>query len=176
MIVRTPTGAVIAGDAEVNKQNAGDGYVNGVEFNSSYRFHPQLTAFGAFAWTYGKIGTFPTADSVTEDEPISRLMPPTGRFGLRWDHPRKKMWMAVSCTMADQADTLSTRDKQDTSRIPPGGTPAWATVNLHGGWEITDGLEVFGGLENITNTAYRIHGSGVNEPGVNFKVGARWRF
>jgi len=176
MIMRTPTGAVIGGDNEVTKQNVGDGYMNGFEIAARYRLHPQFTAFGDVAWVYGKAKTFPTSAPNSVSEPISRLMPPTGRIGVRWDHPSRKYWLETSCTIAGTADPINTRDERDNQRIPDGGTPGYSTVGVRGGWKVRDGLDLWAGVENITNTNYRIHGSGNNEPGTNVKVGLRWRF
>ena len=61
LIVRQPTGRVIGGNTEVAKVNAGNGFVHGVELAPSWRFHPQLTAFGGFTWMSGMVQDFPTA-------------------------------------------------------------------------------------------------------------------
>jgi hemoglobin/transferrin/lactoferrin receptor protein len=79
-------------------------------------------------------------------------------------------------TAACQADKLSTRDEGDDQRIPPGGTPGYLTVDLRGGCQVREGLDVWVALENLTNEDYRIHGSGVNEPGINLVVGLKWKF
>jgi hemoglobin/transferrin/lactoferrin receptor protein len=176
MIVRSPTGRVIGGNNEVAKSNAGDGYVHGVEVQADWEFVPQWTAFGNFAWLYGEVETYPTSAPVVRSEPLSRLMPPTGQLGLRWDHPDGKVWLQSTCTIAGEADELSTRDAADTQRIPPGGTPGHTVFDLRGGWRVKQGLEVWGAVENLTNNDYRVHGSGVNEPGVNFKIGLSWEF
>jgi len=175
MIVRAPTGNVIGGDNEVTKKNAGDGHLCGAEIGARWRFDPQWTAFGSFAYVYGEVDTFPTSAPVTRSEPVSRLMPPTGQFGVRFD-PDRRFWVEGVCTAACKADHLSTRDAGDTQRIPPGGTPGYFTVDLRGGWRVQDGLELWAAIENLTNEGYRIHGSGVNEPGVNFLFGVQWRF
>ncbi len=176
MILRTPTGNVIGGDNEVTKNNTGQGYVHGVELAAKYRVHPQWQLFGNFSWMYGEVETFPTSAMDAEMEPLSRLMPPEGHFGVRWDSKNKKFWARLACTAAGKADELSTRDKADTQRIPPGGTPGYFTVDLNGGWRVNENVELWAGLENLTNEDYRIHGSGVNEPGINFKFGMKWRF
>jgi hemoglobin/transferrin/lactoferrin receptor protein len=176
MIVRTPTGDIVSGNREVTKRNAGDGFVQGVELSAKYRFHPQWTVFGQLAWTYGEVDTFPTSAPVERREPISRLMPPTGQLGLRWDCPNDKLWAEVLVTAAGDADNLSTSDVADTQRIPPGGTPGYVSVGLRGGYKVTEDLDIWAALENVTNEDYRIHGSGVNEPGINFIAGLRWRF
>jgi hemoglobin/transferrin/lactoferrin receptor protein len=176
MIVRKPTGAIINGSREVTKQNAGDGGLCGVELSARYRFHPRWTMFGDVAYTYGEVETYPTSAPVSRSEPLTRLMPMTGHAGLRWDSEDGKWYAEGLCTMADKQDKLSTADKLDTQRIPPGGTPGYVTFDVRGGHRVNENLDIWAGVENVTNREYRIHGSGVNEPGTNLKVGLRWRF
>ena len=176
MIVRTPTGNVIGGNNEVTKRNSGRGNVQGVELKGECRLDNRWTAFGTLAWMYGEVDTYPTAAPVKRSEPVDRLMPPTGEVGLRWTGEDKRLWAETSCTMADKANKLSTRDQGDTDRIPPGGTPGYAVFNVRGGWRITDDLDIRAAVENLGNIDHRIHGSGVNQPGINLKLALRWRF
>lgn len=67
-------------------------------------------------------------------------------------------------------------DARDTQRIPPGGTPGWATLNFRVGYAWREQLFLTAALENSLNEDYRLHGSGYNQPGRNFKVGTEWRF
>ena len=176
MIIRQPTGNMIDGNSEVTKRNGGDGFVQGLELEASWRFHPNFTAFGWVGWIDGEVDTFPTAAPTLEREPISRLMPTTGQIGLRWDAPSRDAWLEGVVTIADEQDDLSTRDRSDTQRIPPGGTPGYAVVSLRSGWQVDDNLTVTAALENITDENYRIHGSGVNEPGINLILGVEVAF
>jgi hemoglobin/transferrin/lactoferrin receptor protein len=176
MIVRTPTGRVIGGDNEVTKQNAGDGYVYGFEVGLSWRFCSQFTAFGSFAWMDSQVKTFPTSAPVSVREPLDRQMPPTGIVGLRWDEEKGALWAEGLVTVAGPATKLSTRDESDTQRIPPGGTPGYAVVTLRGGAHLRDNLDVSVAVENLTNQDYRIHGSGLNEPGTNVVLAVDWLF
>ena len=175
MIVRTPTGRVIGGDNEVTKKNAGDGFVHGVELTLRYRFHPAFTAFGAFTWMDGQVHTFPTSAPVEVREPIDRLMPPTGQVGIRWEAPNRKCWAEGVFSFAARQSRLSTRDENDTQRIPPGGTPGYTVVSLRGGVEVNENVTLTAAVENLTNEDYRIHGSGVNEPGTNVVIGMNLR-
>ncbi len=72
--------------------------------------------------------------------------------------------------------TAGSRDQADTQRIPPGGTPGYTVIGVRGSWEPYPGVELFAGVENLTDRDYRVHGSGSNEPGVNFVAGFDWRF
>jgi hemoglobin/transferrin/lactoferrin receptor protein len=82
----------------------------------------------------------------------------------------------VQVVMADEADRLSTRDKGDTQRIPPGGTPGYGIVNLRAGWSPADNIDLTLSLENLLDHDYRIHGSGSNMPGFNAIFAASVRF
>lgn len=108
-------------------------------------------------------------------EPIERLMPPTGRAGLRWN-ASERYWVECSCTIAARADRLSSRDKEDTSRIPPGGTPGYAVYDVRAGWRCSNDIVLSLAVENIADEDYRIHGSGINEPGRNVVLATEWTF
>ncbi len=176
MIIRVPQDDPITPETDVVKRNAGDGYVHGIELGASWRFHPQLTAFGNFAWVNGRVTQFPTSASVKKDEPLDKMMPPTAHLGLRWDHPTKKYWAETILTMADDQEHLSSGDQRDTQRIPPGGTPGYAVASVRGGAQLGKHFTLTTALENLTNKDYRVHGSGLNEPGINFVIAVDGRF
>ena len=168
MIVRTPTGVTVGGESEVTKRNAGDGYVQGVELSTAWNFARSWTARGAFTWTDGEVDTYATSAPIESREPIDRLMPITTILGLRWQPSVWPVWSEVMATFAENQDRLSPGDAADTQRIPPGGTPGYEVVSLYAGWNVTDTLTLTAALENLGDAAYRVHGSGTNEPGRSF--------
>ncbi len=176
LIVRTPTGRQIDGENEVTKRNSGDGFVQGVELGGRLQLHPQWTLFGQLAWVEGEVDTFPTSQANKRREPLDRLAPLMGEIGLRYDEPDGTFWVEGLVRLADKADRLSTRDKADTSRIPPGGTPGYAVVSVRGGVRLAQNVDLTLALENIGDVDYRIHGSGQNEPGRNFVVSVEFTF
>lgn len=167
MIVRAPTGNVVNGALEVTKRNAGDGFIQGIEAMARWQWHPQWSLFGWISWMEGAADQYPTSSPVPVEEDISRLMPLTGQLGLRWDHPKRKLWAEIVGLMADRQDKLNTADTLDTQRIPPGGTPGYGVIAIRGGWRVRENITVTGGIENLTDKEYRVHGSGLNEPGRN---------
>jgi hemoglobin/transferrin/lactoferrin receptor protein len=175
MIVRTPTDRIIDGDKEVTKKNGGDGYVAGLELSARYYLGAGFTTRGVFTWTEGKTDTYPTSAPTMSREYINRLMPPTGMLALRWDSP-KRYWIEGLVRAAGKADKLSTRDKADTSRIPPGGTPSYTVCDIRAGWKVNDSITLALALENIADEDYRIHGSGINEPGRNIIASVQTTF
>ncbi len=174
MIVRFPTGNVIDGDPEVTKDNAGDGFLHGVELGLAWNFCGGFTALGSVTWMEGEVDTF--IGSTKSRKPLSRLQPATGIIGLRWDSPERKYWVESTVTIVDNQDRLSPRDEADTQRIPPGGTPGYTIYTIRGGAQVIEGLKLFAAVENITDVDYRVHGSGQNAPGTNAILGADWRF
>lgn len=171
-IVRVPTGNVNGvGEFEITKRNAGDGYVYGVELQASLAVDEAWELFGSVAYQEGEVDTFPTSAPVEEREPLDRLMPLTGRLGLRWSDEEDRGYVESSLDLTADADRLSTRDQADTQRIPPGGTPGYAVLDLRGGWRLSEAVRLEVALENVFDEDYRIHGSGSNQPGRNLILG-----
>lgn len=167
-ITRTPTGAVTPdGDLIVTKTNVGDGYLYGAEIEGSWLVHPQWTLFGCLTAMDGRVDTFATSAPVVTRDYVSRIMPVTTQVGARWDHPQGRLWFEAYVLMAAEADHLSPGDEGDTQRIPPGGTPGYAVVNLLFGWSLSPKANFVAGIENLFDTSYRVHGSGSNMPGLN---------
>lgn len=176
-IMRYPTGNVNGdGEFEITKGNIGDGYVHGVEMDAHWKFHPQFTLFTSCTWMDGEVSTYPTSAQILTDEPLDRIMPLTGLAGLRWDHPDIDFWIEGLVQTARRQDDLSTSDRSDTSRIPPGGTPGYSVLSFYSGWQITRQTAVTLAIENVTDEDYRIHGSGSNEVGLNLLLGLEHKF
>jgi len=178
MIVRTPTGAVVGGLQEVTKRNAGDGEVDGVEISGTWRCRDDLRLRLGFTWLEGEVEGYPTAAPVSQTEYLSRIMPWTATAALTWEPRlcRRPCFVTAEAVVAGDQDKLSASDRSDTQRIPPGGTPGYTVFNLRLGCHVSERLTVALALENCFDEDYRIHGSGVNEPGRNLVATLDFRF
>lgn len=176
MIVRTPTGRTVDELLEVTKKNAGDGYVSGVELSLGCQLAADWHVRGMLSWMDGEVDAYPTSDPAPKRDDISRLMPLTGEAALRWQPAGASFWLEGVVNAAEKADRLSADDERDTQRIPPGGTPSYAVLTLRGGLAVAKALQLTLALENVLDEDYRIHGSGVNEPGRNLVLQADWTF
>ncbi len=176
MIVRAPTGRTIDGLQEVTKKNSGDGYVQGLEWLGQLTLSQNWSTWLGAAWMDGEVEAYPTSSPATSRDTITRLMPPTAQLGVRCQTDSAKYWIEGVCDAADKADKLSAEDRRDTQRIPPGGTPGYAVFGARAGTQVTRDLALTVGVENIFDKDYRIHGSGVNEPGRNFILTANYAF
>lgn len=176
LIVRAPTGATVDDLLEVTKRNAGAGHVQGVELTARVNLSADWQVRAMGTWMEGKAETYPTSDPVRVEDDLSRVMPLTGRLALRWQPAGEAYWVEGVVDAADKADRLSADDARDTQRIPPGGTPSYVVGTLRGGVQATDALALTLAFENLADEDYRIHGSGVNEPGRQVVVTAQYNF
>ncbi len=156
------------------KVNGGDGYVHGVESELWVSLTPHMSARAGFTWMEGYTD-YDAADGARVTEPV-RTMPLTAYAALRWESAGKRVWAELAGRAAGCEDRLTAADRTDTQRIPPGGTPGYAVVDVRCGWHLREGLSLVAGVENVADEDYRIHGSGSNEPGRNLIVSAEYRF
>jgi hemoglobin/transferrin/lactoferrin receptor protein len=174
-IVRSPTGVLIGGVPEVRKDNVGDGWLWGVEAEAAWRFSCDWVAFGNASYMDGEVDQFDLAQNPVRDD-FDRLMPFTTLLGLRFEPQGGRFWAQAEWVHAEKADRLSFQNETDTQRIPPGGTPGYDVFHVRAGYRLRCDTDVLLVVENLTDQDYRIHGSGVNEPGLNFVLGLDLRF
>ncbi|MFN9263093.1 MAG: TonB-dependent receptor plug domain-containing protein [Acidobacteriota bacterium] len=64
-----------------------------------------------------------------------------------------------------------------TTRVPLyNNTAGWATIEIRGWLPISERWSLYGGIANLTDRNYRLHGSGIDAPGCNASLGARLTF
>ena len=175
LISRKPTGAFLDGEPTVTKTNAASGHLWGVEAGLDWRPAPRWNLWTRISWQDGSVDSFLTSEPASTREPFSRLMPLTAHIGVRhW--VRETLWVEGVMTHAEKADKLSAGDMRDTQRIPPGGTPGYTVAHLRSGWQIDPSLHISLAVENLLDEDYRVHGSGLNEPGRNVVLAMDKRF
>jgi hemoglobin/transferrin/lactoferrin receptor protein len=167
VIIRSPTGRIINGAAEVTKKNASNSQVDGIEAQVTYQLLPQVLLFADGMVIDGEADAYPAANSPKVREPIDLLMPTSWRLGARWTALSSRLRLEALVEHADEQDQLSSRDLADTQRIPPGGTPGYTVLGIRSEWRASPHLTLSLAVDNLTDEDYRIHGSGFNEPGRN---------
>lgn len=142
-----------------------DAYLNGFETNGEYLLSDYWSMYGNFWYTYGK--------NEETDAPLSRIPPMQGILGLRYRDAANGHHFTFYSWMSDEQDRLDpVRDISD-ERIPPGGTPGFATLNLRMGKTFgrRDQHRASLSLENLTDKDYLVHGSGVLGTGITARFG-----
>jgi hemoglobin/transferrin/lactoferrin receptor protein len=174
LIGRKPTGQTRDGEPVVTKTNASDGFMQGVELTLEWLPHAAWRAWFTASWQEGRVDSF-SAEDQRETEYFSRLMPLTAHLGIRHTLS-ERVWVEGVITHAEKADKLSAGDRRDTQRIPEGGTPGFTVAHLRTGWQLDPQTSLSVAVENLFDETYRIHGSGLNEPGRNLVVALDRRF
>jgi len=144
-----------------------DSFVQGVELSGDYLLTPTWSLYGNFWYTYG----------INEETnaPLSRVPPTQGILGLRYRDLCGRSYFDMYTWMSRRQDRLDpVRDVTD-ERIPIGGTPGFATLNVRMG-RLIGASNLSLSLENITDKAYLVHGSGVLGTGATARFGYSRRF
>ena len=114
----------------------------------------------AYAWGDGQN---PLPDTLPDRVPLSRIPPLNGTVEVSWRAPTG-FYAATALRWARKQDRLALSDIDD-QRIPFGGTPGFAVVDLRAGYRWQPHVLVAAVLENLANAPYRYHGSSINGPG-----------
>ena len=178
--------------------NVDDVQIQGVEFTgmAPIRIQSGLSLYGNAMFTRGKVlvlnGAAPDPDKPWEER-IRREPPLNGMVGLRWEPPAQRFWAEFFVRGATEQRRLNRSDIRD-PRIPGTtrdtgevefdangaavgeGSPGWMTLNLRGGFQVTQYNRFTLALENLLDQRYREHGSGINAPGFNLIVSLDNRF
>lgn len=147
-----------------------DSLVQGCEFSGEYLLDRCWDLYGNFWYTRGE-------NNVT-DAPLSRVPPAQGILGLRYREPCGHRFFTIYTWMSDRQDRLDpVRDVTD-ERIPIGGTPGFATLNLRMGRTLGQDHRhrLSLSLENLLDKDYLIHGSGVLGTGATARFGYNAEF
>lgn len=145
------------------RQNLKRATIRGVEVGVRHAFTAQWSAGGNLTYTRGE-------DKDTQ-QPLQRIPPLYGAVRVRYDL-KSTQWYEVYSNWAQKQTRLSPEDLTDV-RIPSGGTPGYATLNLRAGFRPSRDQEWLISLENIGDIQYKTHGSGVYASGLNMAV--TWR-
>ena len=172
--------------------------IQGVEFTGMVPIPIQsgLSLYGNAMFTRGKVlvinGAAPDPDKPWEER-IRREPPLNGMVGIRWEPPAQRFWAEFFVRGATEQRRLNRSDIRD-PRIPGTtrdtgevefdadgaaigeGSPGWMTLNLRGGFQVTQYNRLTLALENLLDQRYREHGSGINAPGFNVIVSLDNRF
>lgn len=164
---------VINGNNVVENANGGNGRLYGAESRLGINIYKGLSLNVSITYTYGSElldDVAQAADTQSRSEiALSRIPPLFGDAKLRWEgefNEEVLVFVETWLQFAAKQDRLSDRDKDDI-RIPEGGTPGWVTWNMRSGIDYNNMLRAVLSIENLTNTKYKYHGSGVYGAGTN---------
>ncbi len=182
------------GDETYLRSNVGTGEIFGVdawyrrvlgELGSPWSL--EVAASYAYGRQYDDTIDPLTGTAPYDDVPFRRIPPLHGVVGVRWDEPATTTWFdwsELACMWALTQDELNPEDESD-PRIDPDGTEGWAVLDFDVGGPLGTPRPVTGyspgatwsvGVHNILDENYRVHGSGVDAPGVSLVASLRLSF
>ncbi|MFQ5749942.1 MAG: TonB-dependent receptor, partial [Planctomycetota bacterium] len=179
LIVQSPNGKFVGATPVVRKDSIGDGWVQGAEAALNWHVDSDWSVFGATSWTNGEVDQifFPASGRGRRVRaPLSRLAPFQGTAGVRWQPEDRTWWIEGSAWAVNNQDRLALRDRTDTTRIPPGGTPGFTLFDVAAGWTVGPRTRMTLSIQNLGDRDYRVHGSGLNGPGRNLVITVEVRF
>ncbi len=160
----TPDGRFV-----VRSENRNNVEIYGLEAGLYWAVMEELRLIAVFNYTHGE-----EQDDSELSFPADRIPPFNGQVGMEYFF--NSDWRIEPYIMfASRQDRLSPRDVED-PRINPLGTASWATLNLVVDWQVTDALQLGLRLENLADSAYREHGSGIDAPGRNIGLWVNFNF
>lgn len=161
--VRVPD-QTINGYNVYRKENTDDAFIKGMEVDADIELAKGLKLQTGWAYAYGH--------STTRNEPLRRIPPMNGR--VRLTYSLQQWFFAAESWFAAKQSRLAQGDKDD-NRIPAGGTPGFNVYNVYAGCQLKK-ITVQSGLQNLLNTDYRTHGSGINGYGRNAWLNIQFMF
>ena len=165
------TPACAASRTHLSLVNArGLGTIFGVEGGATLTLPEDVVIRATASWAWGE-GPHPSEASRA---PLSRVPPLNGTLETRWRHRETGIYVGGALRWAAPQDRLAPSDAAD-ARIPAGGTPGWATVDVRAGWRYSESVLLSLVVENLFDVAYRVHGSSINAPGIGAMATARVR-
>jgi iron complex outermembrane receptor protein/hemoglobin/transferrin/lactoferrin receptor protein len=146
----------------------GDSRIDGAELSFRSHVMDDLRVMGTLSYAVGSgpnPAQRPTDPSLPYEArvPLSRVPPLNGTLDMRWN-ASPGAYLGGALRWALQQDRLAPTDLND-ARIPLGGTPGYAVFDLRAGWRMQRSIVFAAVVENVLDSAYRVHGSSVNGPG-----------
>lgn len=156
--------------AETQSRNAAEQEVLGVEFSSQWS--TKDVDFGAsFTYIYGELEL---ADG--SREPVDRIPPANGRLWLDWKFSTKlRLQPVFRYALAKPRSRLSPSEVDDV-RTSANGTGAFVVAQVHVKYRINEAFQFGAVLDNLFNTTYREHASGLDGLRRNATLNASWNF
>ena len=170
-IVSVDTGALTPGGRDITQSvNAASSDLYGFETGFSAALSERWSLSGDLAYVHGS-----QRIDGGDAEPADRIPPLQGSLRIEFQ-PGSDLRVSAWLRFADRQNRLSARDVRD-PRINPAGTPGWSALGMRGTWHPGPDWELSATLENLLDTGYRLHGSGIDATGRNlvFAIRRSWR-
>ncbi|MES2762769.1 MAG: TonB-dependent receptor [Bacteroidota bacterium] len=152
-------------------QNADNAYILGLSGGVQFDFNEHVSFKSVLNYTYGRYTNTKTDTVIALDH----IAPVFGQTSLTYKARNIDGEFFVRyCGKKALAD-YSPSGEDNLPYATANGMPAWFTLNIRLGFNITKSLRLNAACENLTNNRYRVFASGVNAPGRNVIISLRYK-
>lgn len=130
-----------------------------------------LTWTGAYHYTQGRIIK---ADNT--ETPLDHIPPANGRFALQYTHNQLFTEFFIQYSNAKWISDYFLNGEDNEQYATKNGMPAWWTMNVRASYEVSKGLKLQLGIDNIADVQYRVFASGIHGAGRNLFGTLRYAF
>ena len=153
-------------------QNADHAYIYGFTAGLQFDFNENVSFKSIINYTYGRY-----INSLNDTViPLDHIAPVFGQTSIIY---KAKNFDGEFFVRYNGKKALSDYSPSGEDNLPYAtatGMPAWFTLNLRLGYNITKNFRLNASCENLTDNRYRVFASGINAPGRNFIVSLRYKF
>jgi hemoglobin/transferrin/lactoferrin receptor protein len=151
-------------------QNVQKAYLYGGNFAINADFSENVSFMSTINYTYARV----KAD--TNNYPLDHIPPVFGKSGFIFTFDKFKTDLNVIYNLKKKLEDYSPSGEDNLADATVDGMPAWWTLNLRTGYQLTKSLNVQFDVENILDQNYRVFASGISAPGRNFIFSLKGNF
>lgn len=153
--------------ANQNKQEA---YITGFTGVLRYDINKAFQLNATAGYTYGRI----TSDSIVT--PLDHIPPFTARLQLTHRFKKLRTDFISQYNSKKKIEDYYLNGEDNEQYATPEGMPAWIVFHIKISYQATERFILQTGCDNLLDTQYRVFASGINAPGRNFLLSARYKF
>lgn len=152
-------------------QNEDQAYIYGLMGGVQFDFNDNVSFKSVVNYTYGRY-IDSKKDTVV---PLDHIAPVFGQTSILYRAKQVETEFFIRYNGKKILADYSPSGEDNLPYATVNGMPAWFTLNMRIGVNITKGLRLTAACENITDNCYRVFASGINAPGRNFIVSLRYK-
>jgi len=153
--------------AVVTNVNAKEAYIYGFNAYLSFNISKAISLYSTINYTYGRIKTD------TMPYPLDHIAPLTGKTSLRYTDGKLQAELFSAYHGWKNVEDYNLVGEDNYAYATPDGMPSWITLNVKASYTLTNAFTVQAGIENISDTNYRVFSSNISAPGRNIFVTLR---
>ena len=152
-------------------QNADNAYIYGVSAGVQFDFNERVSFKSVLNYTYGRY----ISSNLDTVIPLDHIAPMFGQTSLTYKAKGFDGEFFMRYNGKKSLADYSPSGEDNLQYATVNGMPAWFTLNIRLGANLTKNLRLNAACENLTDNRYRAFASGMNAPGRNFIISLRYK-